>query len=96
MMDDDAAPYWTAKDAADYANVCTQTIYDACNLDPSDPKFLEHVRIGGRLIRLRREWVRDWIARQAIRARPPQQRKLWESSNAVAVRIKRSVLTTTG
>ena len=48
-------------DAADYACVCRDTIYTAC-----ERRELRHVRIGGRrTIRLKREWLDEWFERFA-------------------------------
>ena len=55
-------------DAAEYAGVCRDTIYTAC-----ERREIRHVRIGGRRsIRLKREWIDDWYERGARAAvRPP-------------------------
>ena len=46
-------------DAAEYAGVCRDTIYTAC-----ERREIRHVRIGGRRsIRLKREWIDDWYER---------------------------------
>lgn len=54
-------------DAAEYAGVCRDTIYTAC-----ERREMRHVRIGGRRsIRLKREWIDEWYersARAAVRA----------------------------
>ena len=48
-------------DAAEYAGVCRDTIYTAC-----ERREIRHVRIGGRRsIRLKREWIDDWYERGA-------------------------------
>lgn len=47
--------------AAEYAGVSRETIYTACARAK-----LRHVRIGGRrAIRLKSEWVNDWLERYA-------------------------------
>jgi len=51
----------TVGDAAEYAGVCRDTIYSAC-----ETRELRHVRIGGRrTIRLKREWLDEWFERFA-------------------------------
>lgn len=51
----------TVRDAAEYAGVCRDTIYSAC-----ETRELRHVRIGGRrTIRLKREWLDEWFERFA-------------------------------
>jgi excisionase family DNA binding protein len=63
MNDTTAIKTWfTVTDAAAYANVCRDTIYDAC-----EHGQLQHVRIGGRrAIRLRAEWIDAWLAQYAV------------------------------
>lgn len=52
----------TVNDAAEHANVCRDTIYDACERGE-----LQHVRIGGRrAIRLRAEWIDAWLAKYSV------------------------------
>lgn len=47
------------KDAAEYAGVCVDTIYTAC-----ERRELHHIRIGGRrAIRMKREWIDAWFER---------------------------------
>ena len=51
----------TVGDAAEYAGVCRDTIYTAC-----ERREIRHVRIGGRRsIRLKREWIDEWYERGA-------------------------------
>ena len=46
-------------DAAEYAGVCRDTIYTAC-----ERGGLRHVRIGGRrAIRLKTQWIDEWLER---------------------------------
>lgn len=50
---------------AEYAGVCRDTIYTACERGE-----LHHLRIGGRRsIRLKREWINQWFERHARQAR---------------------------
>lgn len=47
------------KEAAEYAGVCADTIYTAC-----ERRELHHIRIGGRrAIRMKREWIDAWFER---------------------------------
>ena len=49
----------TVKDAADHTGLSTDTVYRAC--ERSD---LRHARVGGRrTIRLRAEWIDEWLER---------------------------------
>ncbi len=49
----------TVKDAADHAGLSTDTVYRACERGD-----LRHARVGGRrTIRLRAEWVDEWLER---------------------------------
>jgi excisionase family DNA binding protein len=53
------------KEAAEYAGVCADTIYTAC-----ERRELHHIRIGGRrAIRTKREWIDAWFERYACGAR---------------------------
>jgi excisionase family DNA binding protein len=46
-------------EGAEYAGVCRDTIYTACERGE-----LHHIRIGGRRsIRLKREWIDQWFER---------------------------------
>ena len=50
---------------AEYARVCRDTIYTACERGE-----LRHTRIGGRrAIRLKREWIDEWFERHTRQAR---------------------------
>jgi excisionase family DNA binding protein len=62
-MTDSAPRTWlTVHEAAAHANVCRDTIYDACERGE-----LKHVRVSGRRsIRLRAEWIDEWLARHTI------------------------------
>jgi excisionase family DNA binding protein len=59
-MTETATKAWlTVHDAAAHANVCRDTIYDACERGE-----LRHVRVSGRrAIRMRAEWIDEWLAR---------------------------------
>src|SRR5271156_2560448 len=51
----------TVQAAAVYASVSTDTIYTACERNE-----LRHVKVGGRkAIRVRAEWVDEWLERHA-------------------------------
>ena len=51
-------------EGADYAGVCRDLIYDACAA-----RRIHHIRVGGRrAIRLKREWVDEWLERHAVTA----------------------------
>jgi excisionase family DNA binding protein len=51
-------------EGAEYAGVCRDTIYTACERGE-----LHHIRIGGRrAIRLKREWIDQWFERHARQA----------------------------
>lgn len=53
------------KDAAEYAGVCVDTVYTAC-----ERRELHHIRIGGRrAIRMKREWIDAWFERHSCGAR---------------------------
>ncbi len=57
-------------ESADYAGVCRDLIYDACAA-----RRIHHIRVGGRrAIRLKREWIDEWLERHAVTAQdePPQ------------------------
>lgn len=46
-------------EGADYAGVCRDTIYTAC-----ERRELRHVRIGGRRsIRVKAQWIDEWLER---------------------------------
>jgi excisionase family DNA binding protein len=70
-MTETATKTWlTVHEAAAHANVCRDTIYDACERGD-----LRHVRVSGRrAIRMRVEWIDEWLARYtttvARRAQP--------------------------
>jgi len=52
-----ARPWLTVAEGADYAGLCRDTIYTACERGE-----LRHVRVGGRrAIRLRTEWIDGWL-----------------------------------
>ena len=52
----------TVQDAASHAAVSVDTIYTACERGE-----LRHVKVGGRkAIRLRHEWIDEWLERHAI------------------------------
>ena len=66
----DERKWWRVPDAATYTGVCDDTIYSACERGE-----LRHVRIGGRrVIRLRREWVDEWLERFSRDQTLPGQR----------------------
>jgi excisionase family DNA binding protein len=49
-------------EAAEYAGVCRDLIYDACAA-----RRIHHIRVGGRrAIRLKREWIDAWLERHAV------------------------------
>lgn len=55
------AVWLTVPDAAEYAGLKRDTIYNACERGD-----LRHVRVGGRrAIRLRREWIDAWLEQHA-------------------------------
>jgi excisionase family DNA binding protein len=52
------------REAAEYAGVCRDTIYTAC-----ERREIRQVRVGGRrAIRLKREWIDAWLERHAVDA----------------------------
>jgi excisionase family DNA binding protein len=52
-------------EGAEYAGVCRDTIYTACERGER-----HHIRIGGgRAIRLKREWIDEWFERHTSQAR---------------------------
>jgi len=62
-----AAAWLTIADAAAYAKLSKDVLYAACERGE-----LRHVRIGGRRsIRLRRDWIDDWLLRHARGATVP-------------------------
>ena len=77
----------TVTEGADYSGVCKDTIYTAVERGE-----LRHVRIGGRRsIRLRTEWIDEWLERHVRDTRAERLR------NKVAARVAESsdpVLTT--
>jgi len=55
------------REAAEYAGVCRDTIYTACEQDE-----LRHVLISGRrAIRLRPQWIDAWLERHVVDAQDP-------------------------
>ena len=50
----------TIREAADYLAVGVDFIYDACAMGG-----LKHARLGHRTIRLRRQWIDDWVEARA-------------------------------
>jgi excisionase family DNA binding protein len=53
-------------EAAEYAGVCRDTIYTAC-----ERRELDHARIGGRrAIRVKPAWIDRWLERHARAAVP--------------------------
>lgn len=49
-------------EAAEYAGVCRDLIYDACAA-----RRMRHIRIHGRrAIRLKREWIDAWLETHAV------------------------------
>ena len=56
-----ASPWLTATEAAEFAKIGIKTIYAACRA-----RKLRHAVVGGRRsIRLRAEWVDEWLERTA-------------------------------
>jgi excisionase family DNA binding protein len=52
-------PWLNVGEAAEYAGVCKDTIYTACERNE-----LRHVRIGGRrCIRMKAAWLDEWFER---------------------------------
>jgi len=49
------------REGAEYAGVCRDTVYTACERRES-----RHARVGGRAIRLKREWIDAWLERHAL------------------------------
>jgi excisionase family DNA binding protein len=54
------SPWINVHEAAEYLDVCVDTIYDACA-----EGGLKHVRLCRRTIRVKREWLEAWIEAQA-------------------------------
>jgi excisionase family DNA binding protein len=54
------SPWINVHEAAEYLDVCVDTIYDACAAGG-----LKHVRLGRRTIRLKREWLEAWAEAKA-------------------------------
>jgi len=50
------SPWMSVKEAAAYLGVSVYTIYDACKL-----RGLKHAKLGHSTIRLRREWLNQWM-----------------------------------
>lgn len=49
-------------EGAEYAGVCRDLIYGACAA-----RRIHHIRVGGRrAIRLKREWIDEWLERHAV------------------------------
>lgn len=68
-------------ESAEYAGVCRDTIYTAC-----ERAELRHIRIGGRrAIRLKREWIDEWLERHTRRERD------WQVTRGSAPRAARWV-----
>ncbi len=66
MSENPIRTWLTVSEGAVHANVCRDTIYAACELGE-----LRHVRVGGRrAIRLRAEWIDEWLGRHAVGASP--------------------------
>ncbi len=70
-------------EGADYAGVCRDLIYDACAA-----RRIHHIRVGGRrAIRLKREWIDEWLERHAVTAQDePSQTAGRAASVATGVR----------
>ena len=63
-------------EGADYAGVCRDTIYTACEIGE-----LRHVRVGGRrAIRLKAEWIDEWFERHTRGAASSRFSKLRSGS----------------
>ena len=55
------------REGADYAGVCRDTIYTAC-----EQHELRHVLVSGRrAIRLRPQWIDAWLERHVVGAQDP-------------------------
>jgi excisionase family DNA binding protein len=55
------------REGAEYAGVCRDTIYTACEQDE-----LRHVHVAGRrTIRLRPQWIDAWLERHVVDAQDP-------------------------
>ena len=55
------------REAAEYAGVCRDTIYTACEQDE-----LRHVHVGGRRkLLLRPQWIDAWLERHVVDAHDP-------------------------
>ena len=58
-------PWLNVAEAAEYAGVCCDLIYDACNEGE-----LTHLRLRGRrAIRVRQRWVDEWLESSVVVAR---------------------------
>ena len=56
-----SSPWFTVKEAAEYASLSADTIYTACERGE-----LRHARVSGRrTIRLRSEWIDAWLEQHA-------------------------------
>lgn len=54
------SPWISVKTAADYLGVSIDTIYDACHR-----RGLKHTKLGHSTIRLKVEWIDEWLESQA-------------------------------
>jgi len=70
-------------EGADYAGVCRDLIYDACAA-----RRIHHIRVGGRrAIRLKREWIDEWLERHAVTAQDEPAQPAARSTS-VATRVR--------
>ena len=59
--------WMNVREGAEYAGVCRDTIYAAC-----EQHDLRHVHLAGRrAIRLRPEWIDAWLERHVVDAKDP-------------------------